>query len=49
MQVIFGRRLAALGATKLEDIITKCWIKGTVTNLLFNCFMFIYFGMFGVV
>jgi hypothetical protein len=49
MQVSFGRRLAALGATELEEIITKRWIKGTVTDLLFHCFLFIYFGMFGVV
>jgi hypothetical protein len=49
MQVSFGRRLAALGATELEEIITKHWIKGTITDLLFHCFLFIYFGMFGVV
>jgi hypothetical protein len=49
MQVSFGRRLAALGATKLEEINTKCWIKGTVSDLLFHYFMFIYFEMFGVV
>jgi hypothetical protein len=49
MQVIFGRRLASLGATELEEIIIECWIKGTVADLLFHCFLFIYFGMFGVV
>jgi hypothetical protein len=49
MQVNFGRRLAVFGATELEDIITRRWIKGTVTDLLFYSFMFIYFGMFGVV
>jgi hypothetical protein len=49
MQVSFGMRLATFGATELEEILTKRWIKGTVSDLLFHCFMFIYFGMFGVV
>jgi hypothetical protein len=49
MQVNFGRRLAAFGATEIEEIITKRWIKCTITNILFHYFMFIYFGMFGVV
>jgi hypothetical protein len=49
MQVSFGRRLAASGATELEEIITRHWIKGTVIDILFHYFMFIYFGMFGVV
>jgi hypothetical protein len=49
MQVIFGRRLAVFGTTKLEEIITRRWIKGIVIDLLFYYFLFIYFGMFGVV
>jgi hypothetical protein len=49
MQVSFGRILVALGAIDLEEIITRHWIKGTVTDLIFHFFMFIYFGMFGVV
>jgi hypothetical protein len=49
MQVNFGRRLAAFGATDFEEIITKRWIKGTVIDLLFHFFLFTYFGMFGVV
>jgi hypothetical protein len=49
MQVIFGRRLAALGAIELEEVNTKHWIKGTVFDLIFYFFMFIYFGMIGVV
>jgi hypothetical protein len=48
MQVSLGRRLAVFGTTELEEIITRRGIKGTVTDLLFYCFMFIYFGMFGV-
>jgi hypothetical protein len=36
------------GTTELEEIITRCGIKVTFTDLLFYCFMFIYFGMFGV-
>jgi hypothetical protein len=48
-EVIFWRRLAVFGALDLEEIITRCWIKGTVIDLLFHCFLFIYFGMFGVV
>jgi hypothetical protein len=48
MQVSLGRRLAVFGTTDLEEIITRCGIEGTVTDLLFYCFIFIYFGMFGV-
>jgi hypothetical protein len=48
MQFILGRRLAVFGTTELEEIITRRRIKGTVTDLLFYCFMFIDFGMFGV-
>jgi hypothetical protein len=48
MKVRFGRRLAALGATELEEVNTKRWIKGTLSDLLLNFFPFIYFGMFGV-
>jgi hypothetical protein len=49
MQVSLGRRLAVFGTTKLEEIITNRGIKGTITYLLLYFFMFIYFGMFGVV
>jgi hypothetical protein len=49
MHASFGRRLAVLGATKLEEVNTKRWIKGTISDLLFHFFLFIYFGMFGVV
>jgi hypothetical protein len=48
MQVNLGRRLAVFGTTKLEEIITRCGIKGTITDLLSYCFLFIFFGMFGV-
>jgi hypothetical protein len=36
MKFSFGRRLAAFGATELEEIITRHWIKGTVTDILFH-------------
>jgi hypothetical protein len=48
MQVGLGRRLAVFGTTELEEIITRHGIKGTVTDLLSYCFLFIYFGMFEV-
>jgi len=48
MQVNLGRRLAVVGTTKLEEIITKRGIKVTVTDLLSCFFLFICFGMFGV-
>jgi hypothetical protein len=34
MQVILGRRLAVFGTIELEEIITRCGIKGTITDLL---------------
>jgi hypothetical protein len=49
MLVIFGRILASFEAIELEEIITRHWIKGTITDLLFHFFLFIYFVMFGVV
>jgi len=49
MQVIFGRRLEVFGTTKLEEIINRHWIKFTITNLFSYFFLFIYFGMLGVV
>jgi len=48
MQVGFGRRLVVFGATNLEEIITRRGIKGTVTDILFYCYLFIDFCMFGV-
>jgi len=48
MQVILGRKLVVFGTTELEEIITRHGIKGTVTDILFYLFLFIYFGMFGV-
>jgi hypothetical protein len=48
MQVSLGRRLAVFGTTELEEIITRRGIKGTITDLLSYCFLFICFGMFGV-
>jgi hypothetical protein len=48
MQVSLGRRLAVFGTTELEEIITRRGIKGTVTDILFYCFLFVRFGIFGV-
>jgi hypothetical protein len=48
MQVSLGRRRVVVGTTELEEIIIRCGIKGTTTNLLSYFFLFICFGMFGV-
>jgi hypothetical protein len=48
MQVNLGRRRAVVRTIELEEIITRHGIKGTVTDLLSYCFLFICFGMFGV-
>jgi len=48
MQVSLGRRLAVIGTTELEEIITRRGIKGIFIDLLSYFFLFICFGMFGV-
>jgi hypothetical protein len=48
MWVSLGRRLAVVGTTELEEIITRHGIKGTITDLLYYLSLLICFDMFGV-
>jgi hypothetical protein len=49
MQVIFGRRPKSKEASKQEVVYIEHWTKGIASDPLSYFFLFIVFGMFGLV